>query len=121
MKLASKTAVLMIILFSFTAIQAQIKNTKTATVTIYGNCEMCKNRIEKAGNGNALFQTTWNVETKKASIVYDAKKTSLNAVLKKIALAGHDNAAFFAPNKTYNDLPECCRYKRKSKSSHITK
>ncbi len=115
MKTTSKITVLIAVLFSFTAIQAQIKNAKTVTVTIYGNCEMCKNRIEKAGNGNALFQTTWNVETKKASIVYDAKQTNINTVLKQIALAGHDNTAFFASNKAYNNLPECCQYKRKLK------
>ncbi|WP_332911839.1 hypothetical protein [Algoriphagus boritolerans] len=37
-------------LLSSTAINAQIKNTKTESVKIYGNCQMCEATIEKAGN-----------------------------------------------------------------------
>lgn len=36
------------VLLSFT-INAQIKNSKTETVKIYGNCGMCETNIEKAG------------------------------------------------------------------------
>ena len=38
------------LLLSFTACNAQIKNAKTESVKIYGNCGMCETTIEKAGN-----------------------------------------------------------------------
>ncbi len=37
-------------LLSASVSQAQIKNAKTETVKVYGNCGMCKTTIEKAGN-----------------------------------------------------------------------
>ncbi len=37
-------------LLSFNNSYCQIKNAKTETVRIYGNCNMCKSKIEKAGN-----------------------------------------------------------------------
>ena len=39
-----------ILLLSVTIASAQIKNSKTETVKIYGNCDMCKSKIETAGN-----------------------------------------------------------------------
>ena len=35
------------VLLSFTACNAQIKNAKTESVKIYGNCGMCETTIEK--------------------------------------------------------------------------
>jgi hypothetical protein len=37
-------------MLSFIASNAQIKNAKTESVKIYGNCGMCETTIEKAGN-----------------------------------------------------------------------
>ena len=36
-------------MLSFIASNAQIKNAKTESVKIYGNCGMCETTIEKAG------------------------------------------------------------------------
>ena len=38
-----------VLLLSIVALQAQIKNEKTESVMIYGNCGMCKKAIQKAG------------------------------------------------------------------------
>lgn len=53
---------------------AQIKNAKTETVKIYGNCEMCKTTIEKAGNLKNVATVEWNKDTKMATLKYDDKK-----------------------------------------------
>ncbi|HCI58059.1 MAG TPA: mercury transporter, partial [Bacteroidetes bacterium] len=50
MNLISKISAATILLFSFSSCNAQIKNAKTETVKIYGNCEMCEKTIEAAGN-----------------------------------------------------------------------
>ena len=92
---------------------AQIMNAKTDTVHIYGNCGMCETTIEKAALKKDVAQADWDRTTKMAVITYDAKKTNLDEVLKRIADAGYDNDAYRAPDAAYNKLHMCCQYERK--------
>lgn len=103
-------------LLSTSVSQAQIKNAKTETVKVYGNCGMCKTTIEKAGSKKKLYKTDWNEETKMASITYDSKKYTADDVLKSIALSGYDNINFLAPDDAYNKLHGCCKYDRDKKA-----
>lgn len=119
MKSLSKIMAVIAMLFTFTACEAQIKNEKKETVKIYGNCNMCKSTIEKVGNAGKTAKVEWNKDTKMASIAYDQKATTLDEILKRIALAGYDSDAFRAPNDAYAKLPECCQYDRPIKT--ITK
>ena len=96
---------------------AQLKNEKTETAAVNGNCGMCKKRIEKAGNVKNEAQVVWDADSQRASIVFDAEKTTKEAVLKRIAAVGYDNEAFLAPDKAYGELPECCQYDREIKAS----
>lgn len=104
-----------VVLLSTTACQSQISNAKTETVKVFGNCGMCETTIEKAANKKKISKADWNVDTKMASITYDSKKTTLDAVLKNIALSGYDNQSFLAPDAAYNKLPDCCKYDREKK------
>lgn len=52
-----------------------------------------------------------------ATITYDAKKSNEDEILKRIALAGYDNAKFLAPEDVYNKLPECFQYDRELKTA----
>ena len=115
MKSISKILIAIIVLLSFTSCDAQIKNAKTETVKIYGNCGMCEKVIEKAGSLKKVAKVDWNVDTKMATITYDAKKTNQDAILKRIALAGYDSDKFLAPDNAYNNLPGCCHYDRVAK------
>jgi copper chaperone CopZ len=115
MKLISKILVAIIVLLSFTSCNAQIKNEKTGEVKIYGNCDMCKKTIEKAGNLKRIAKVDWNVDTKMATITYDSKKTNQDAILKRIALSGYDSDKFLAPDNAYSKLPGCCQYDRVAK------
>ena len=103
-------------LLSFTACDAQIKNAKTESVKIFGNCEMCETTIEKAGNSKKIAKVDWDKDTKMATITYDAKKTKLDAILKRIALSGYDSERFLAPANVYAALPDCCQYERKAQT-----
>lgn len=105
-----------VVILSTTASQSQIKNAKTETIKVYGNCGMCETTIEKAANKNKFSKADWNEETKMATITYDSKKTNIDAVLKNIALAGYDNEKFLAPDEAYNKLPGCCKYDREKKT-----
>ena len=104
-----------IVATTVTACSAQINNAKTETVKVYGNCDMCKAKIEKAGKIKGITKVEWNEDTKMATITYDEKKTNKDAILKKIALAGYDSDSFLAPDAAYNNLAGCCQYDRASK------
>ncbi len=114
-----------IILMAFATIlsiansQAQIKNAKTKTVKVNGNCGMCETTIEKAANKKNISKANWNQETKIATITFDSKKTTLTAVLKNIADAGYDNEQFTAPDDVYNNLHGCCQYDRETKAPTV--
>lgn len=94
---------------------AQIKNAKTESVKIYGNCGMCKTKIEKAGNLKNISQVDWNKDTKMATLTYDESKTNQDEILKRIALVGYDSEKFLAPDNAYSNLPGCCQYDREAK------
>lgn len=111
----SKIMVATILLLTFTPSIAQIKNAKTETVKIYGNCGMCKTTIEKAGNLKKVASVDWNKDTKMATLTYDAKKTNQDEILKRVALAGYDSEKFLAPDDVYSNLHGCCQYDREAK------
>ncbi len=56
-----------------------------------------------------------------ATVTYDSKKTTADAILKKIALFGYDSDNFLAPNAVYAKLPGCCKYERKAKPAATIK
>ncbi len=96
----------------FNGAMAQIKNSKLVTVQISGNCGMCKSTIEKAGYVANESLVVWNSKTNQATLTYDSNKTSEDAILKRIALAGYDNERYLAPEETYAALHSCCQYDR---------
>lgn len=46
----------------------QIKNAKTVTIKIDGNCEMCEKTIESADNQKKAVSLDWNKDIKQATI-----------------------------------------------------
>ncbi|HKO76063.1 MAG TPA: DUF3347 domain-containing protein [Flavobacterium sp.] len=110
-----KIMMTIMLLFSFVASNAQIKNAKTEEVKIFGNCGMCESTIEKAGNLKKITQVDWNKDTKMAVLTYDSAITNKDEILRRIALAGYDSNSFLAPDNVYSKLPECCQYDRKAK------
>lgn len=74
MKTITKVTSLIIAVLCYTSSIAQIKNSKTETVKVYGNCGMCKTTIEKAGNKKKVSNVVWDKDTKMATLTYDSKK-----------------------------------------------
>ncbi|MFT4072907.1 MAG: copper chaperone [Dysgonamonadaceae bacterium] len=84
-----------------------------AMFTVKGNCETCKTRIEKTAKSvKGVESAVWEQKTGMLHLNYDPKQTSPGAISKAIALVGHDTQYDKAPNKAYNALPGCCKYKR---------
>ena len=86
---------------------------QTDTIKVYGNCVMCKNRIEKAVKLEGVANAVWSPETKLLVITYDTMKISNDVIQKAIAAVGHDTDKYTADVKVYSKLPGCCLYERK--------
>jgi len=87
-------------------------STKTDTLKVWGNCDMCKARIEKAVKAEGASAADWSTKTKLLTVTYDPSKTNLDALSKKIASVGHDTEKYKAEDNVYNSLPGCCKYER---------
>ncbi len=111
-----KLLVASIVLLSITSSYAQIKNAKTETVKILGNCSICQKKIDSAGYHKRISTVKWNVDSKMAILVYDSTKTNKSEILTRIANAGYDSENHIAPTAVYDNLMECCKYK--SATSH---
>jgi copper chaperone CopZ len=114
----SKIVLAITMLLTFSVSNAQIKNVKTETLKIYGNCEMCKATIEKAANIKNTVKVDWDKDTKMANFSYDAKKTNQDEILKRVALVGFYSDKFLAPNDVYAKLHDCCQYERSPLASN---
>lgn len=85
----------------------------TSEFTVWGNCGMCKETIEKSVNKEGVVKSNWNTDSKIMTISYDTAKISLKTLQQSIADAGYDNVTFNGSNTAYNQLHECCKYERK--------
>ncbi len=106
-------------LLVFSSCNAQIKNARTTTVRIDGDCPMCEKTIEKAAFVKGEAEADWDVDAKTARITIDSTSTTLDAVLQRIAHAGYDNERYLAPDPAYAALPGCCQYERTFKKAPL--
>ena len=87
-------------------------NTIHTVFSVSGNCDMCRERIEKAAlSVNGVSIAVWHINTKKLSVDFDSTRTTLTNIQKAIAKVGHDTELFKADDVTYKSLPECCHYR----------
>jgi len=89
-----------------------LQSIKKTTFEISGNCESCKERIEKAALAvTGVKSAVWTIDTKMLDISYNEASTTIETIRKAIAEAGHDNDSYKSDNETYNNLPDCCKYR----------
>jgi mercuric ion binding protein len=92
-------------------VYSQSVTTKSETIKVSGNCDMCKARIEKAAKVDGVSKAEWNKETKLLAVTYEPSKTNTEAIGKKVAASGHDTEKAKAETKVYDKLPGCCKYR----------
>jgi len=92
---------------------------KTEQVKVRGNCDMCKSRIETAVKELPSASGSWDSKTKILIVTYSPESTSLDAIMKNVAKAGHDNELYMTDDEVYNTLPGCCLYDRETKWNEI--
>jgi len=104
---------LLLSLMLFIGITASAQDSKTEEFKVYGNCGMCKTRIEKAAKTvEGVTLAEWNKDTKMAKVSFDANKTNVLKIQEAIANVGHDTDKYKADDKVYEKLPACCLYER---------
>jgi len=110
-----KTIMLSLILalaFSFSYSQEETQ-TEKAEFKVYGNCGMCKKRIEKAAKIEGVSLAVWDEKTKIMKVEFIKEKVSVEAIHKNIAKIGHDTEKEKAEDAVYEKLHSCCKYKRR--------
>ena len=107
------TSVLFVSLLLLSHIESIAQSRKDSTVTfkVFGACELCKERIEKAAKGKGVSAAEWNVDTKILSLTFDPSRTTLEKVHNRIAGVGHDTYVKKADDAVYNALHGCCHYR----------
>lgn len=98
---------------------AGIKHAHSITVRVDGDCPMCEKTIEKVAFVKGEAHADWDVDAKTAVITIDSTRTTVDAVLRRIAEAGYDNERYLAPDKAYAGLPGCCQYERSFKHAPV--
>jgi copper chaperone CopZ len=112
MKTLVKITIIAVLAFVFASnTNAPSATTKTETIKVSGNCDMCKARIEKAAKTDGVSKAEWNKETKLLAVTYDPAKTNTETISKKVATTGHDTEKIKAEAKAYDKLPGCCKYR----------
>jgi cation transport ATPase len=106
-----KRVIIVLMLLVTTVTFAQNKNER-ASLEVDGVCLMCKDRIEKAAiRTKGVKSAIWNVDTHELKLIYDARKTNLDSISKKIVAVGHDTKTLKATEEAYNSVHPCCKYR----------
>ena len=107
-----------LIAISFFAIQSSFAQTNnTDSITVNGNCGMCKKTIEKSAIAAGATTANWDKKTKVLVVSYDPSKSNTPAIEKAIAGAGYDTQNMKADDTAYKNLEGCCQYDRKELSA----
>ncbi|MCB9198053.1 MAG: hypothetical protein H6600_06295 [Flavobacteriales bacterium] len=83
---------------------------ETDTLKVYGNCDMCKERIENACDVVGVKRAIWEVETGKLTVVYSPSKISIEEIHQLCSEAGHATSKLKANPEAYDNLHHCCKY-----------
>ena len=92
---------------------ADNQDTEHASFHVFGSCEMCKERIEKAVLSVAgVLKANWDIGSGELALEYDNSKTGLLDLHKAVAAVGHDTDLIKSDDDVYKVLPECCLYRK---------
>ncbi len=95
-------------------IPAQEATYVKSTFKVWGNCDMCKSKIEKSVKQiDGVKSAKWNVASQKLFIKYNDNETTLDEIQATIAGVGYDTEKYKAKDEDYNNLHHCCKYDRK--------
>lgn len=102
------TSLFIILISAFAVAQSK---TVTASIKVYGNCVMCKKRIETVLDHKGVKLASWDTKTKELKVVYNSDKISELQIHELVASVGHDTDKVKAKDEVYAALPFCCLYR----------
>ncbi len=100
-----------LILLPTSAAFAQESKVVETSFKVFGNCNMCKTRIEKALKIKEVKMAKWDKNTKMLAVAYLSPAISVDSLKQRIAAVGHDTGKFKADDAVYEELPACCLYR----------
>jgi len=84
----------------------------TLQVNVAGNCEMCKNNIEKAvGQVSGVKSATYDLENRILTIDANEAEFVVDDLAGALSQAGYDNELSKASDIAYDELAACCQYR----------
>lgn len=88
------------------------ENNEHQAIHVQGNCDMCKETIEKTAKAiKGVSSAHWDKEAKELHLDFDPTLTSVESVSKAMAKVGYDTDKFKAEQSVYDALPPCCKYR----------
>lgn len=102
-------------MFVFSAANASAQKIQEQNIKVYGNCDMCKERIEQALDVKGIKFAEWNPETLNLRVVYRKDKISEAGIHQLLSAAGHDTEKVRASAEAYQSLHSCCKYRENPK------
>ena len=104
---------ILIFLFAAFAQAAYSQTASTETFKVYGNCGMCKKKIEGSlKDASGVSTASWDMDAKIMTVTYDKNAISLDDIKSRIAGVGYDSDTHRAKDEVYNNLHGCCKYDR---------
>ncbi len=88
------------------------KTNKTTTIVIKTStqCDMCKERVEKAmAYEKGVVSSNLDVSKAEFTVIYKPTKTSPEKIREAISEVGYDADDVIAVKKAYDALPACCK------------
>ena len=105
--------VIAVAIFSVTGatVKAQSsRETKKVEIKTSAQCEMCKERLEKAfAYEKGVKSSELDVETAVFTVEYLPNKTTPKKLQLAVTKIGYDADSLKADEKAYNKLPDCCQ------------
>lgn len=107
--MSHKFPVLMLV-FVLASLILIAKETQEVKIKTSAQCEMCKDRIEKALNkSKGVVSSDLDLDTKEVTVVYEPDKIDIDKIKQIISKTGYNADDVPANKKAYNKLPKCCQ------------
>jgi hypothetical protein len=99
-----------------TVLPAQENTVKETSIKVFGNCSMCKTRIEKTLKIKEVKMAKWSKQTKMLTVAYLSPAITLDSLQQRLAAVGDDTEKYKADDAVYAALPPCCLYRSGEKT-----
>jgi mercuric ion binding protein len=103
-----KNIFLFIVIFNLFSFQKNV--IVESKFTVYGNCEICKETIERnLLRIKGVKKAEWIIKTQQLHIVYNSNLVSEEVIQQKISSIGYSTDKISANEEAYNKLHFCCK------------